>query len=50
MTAKQRAKFTLRIPEILHEVLESESKKKGIPMNALVLQILHEHLIKKSNP
>ena len=42
------ARFTFRIPNELLEMLKKEASKKGVSVNAQILQILWEW-VKKSN-
>lgn len=47
MTNDTRERFTFRIPKKLLEMLKSESEKKGVSINALILQILWEWVERK---
>lgn len=40
MTIDKRARFTLRLPEALLDLIGKEAMKKGVSLNALILQIL----------
>lgn len=47
MTNDARERFTFRIPKKLLETLKFESEKKGVSINALILQILWEWVERK---
>lgn len=42
MTKDARARYTLRLPQDLFELVGKEASSRGVPMNALILQILWE--------
>ena len=49
MSIENRQRFTLRLPANLLEVIGTEANKIGVPINALILQILWEW-VKKNTP
>lgn len=40
MTTDKKARFTFRIPETTFSKLKEEADKRGVSLNALILQIL----------
>lgn len=40
MTNDKRARYTLRLPFELFELIGLKASKQGVPINALILQIL----------
>ena len=42
MTKDNRIRFTFRIPTSMFEALKAEAEKRGVSINALILQILWE--------
>ena len=47
MKKDERMRFTLRMPQEIFQSIGSEASLRGIPLNALILQILWEWLERK---